>query len=151
VNALFCDRGTIYNVIKGDSAGLFRFKPGPDHKHILFTDSNIEDRDAFSSVATLTGDQILYVFGKEVGNVVVSGEILMGALDKLSAVQSSRAFSELVNWFQTNRVSKKKGPVKLSVAGAKAYPVYIVGLTIGGVDPELNTARFSIYAKTTGE
>lgn len=142
--SMFCDRGTVY-IVKGESSKGMYSVPGIEGKFTLINSMDIEEMDSFAAVATLDDQQIMYVFGKDTGNVKVAGEILLGTVGDNEGVGEIK---KMADWFEQNRVSKKSTPVRISIAGAGAMSVYVVGLVFGAVNTELNILPFAIIGKT---
>ena len=142
--SMFCERGTVY-VVKGSSSKGIYSVPGIDGTYTLINAIEIEEMDSFSTTATLDDQQILYVFGKDTGNVKITGSILIGPV---GANEGAGDIKALASWFSSNRVSKKSSPTKISIAGAGAMSVYPVGLVLGVMEPELNILPFAVICKT---
>lgn len=92
--------------------------------------------------ATLDDRRILYVFGTAWSELSVSGLMLLGDSstrgDQLTKVRT---------WVAENRVSRKKGPVSVSI-GTSGLDGYVVGLSLGEANGQNNTQSFSIEMLT---
>lgn len=91
---------------------------------------------------TLDDRRTLYLFGTAWNQVSVSGILLLGE-------NSTRGdqLSKLRDWYETNRVSVKRGPVKLSI-GTSGIEAYVVGLRLDQANPNTNTQMFTIEMMT---
>jgi hypothetical protein len=94
-------------------------------------------------VVTLDDKRTLYVFGSAWSETTIMGVLLLG--DNKSGGQQ---LSSLLGWYESNRVSKSKKAVELSLGG-KSIDAYIVGLRLEAANPAINTQGFSIMALTS--
>ena len=144
MSKMFCERGTVY-VVKGSAGQGLYSVPGLTGSYTLVNGMDVEEMDSFSTVATLDDQQIMYVFGKDTGNVKISGIILLGPA---GANKGTGDVKSLASWFSKVRVSKSNQALSVSIAGAGAMKVYIVGLVLGVPDAELNIMPFAVIGKT---
>jgi len=91
---------------------------------------------------TLDDKRTLYVFGTAWNSVSVSGLLLLGDASTRGAQLTS-----LVTWYNANRVSVKKGPVKVSL-GTTGIEAYVIGLGLSDANPKVNTQSFTINLLT---
>ena len=126
----------------GDNVGFFYIpslaaKKG-DGDALLITGVAPKKSDVVTPIITLENTRILYSFGANFGDISVSGLILLG-----KSGNPGGSLKTLVDFFESNRVSKKKSPTRVS--GPKtAWQVFFTGLQIGEADPVFNTQPFSI-------
>lgn len=138
-------RGCVYSVSSEGSGEGFYSVSGLTHGSssgngvILIHSVNTEDTDITSAVTTISGIRILYRFGKGVGNVRVTGQVLLGPAGSAS---SADAPSKLVDFYQTNRVSNKDTPTNVTLPGGKGLKVYFNSLVLGDTDPNTHTQPF---------
>lgn len=121
----------------GDNA--FR-RPGESTSPILLTSVEFNQVDITSQVPCLNNVKVFYSFGQNFGQVVISGEVLLGPLGDMSYAGVDR----LVSFFWRNRVSVKRKPVAVSVAN-NSYFVYLTGLRIGQVNPDFHIMPFVMF------
>ena len=159
---ILCDRGTVfYWVPKDKKSGepIYAIEGLTGTPGILVDGVVRTDTDAVAPITTLEGDQLLYVFGSAIGDVSITGIILLGKFSgKSSGFTSGKGtgkerVAQVVNWFNTNRVSKLESSVEISIAGAGAFDCFVTGLVVGKPDPERQILPFSIsgIAGTSGE
>ena len=94
---------------------------------------------------TLDDKRTLYVFGSAWSETTINGLLLLG--DNKS---QGKALGSLLDWYESNKISRRKSPVKLSV-GSKSINAYVVGLRLADANPTINTQSFSIIALTGDE
>jgi hypothetical protein len=136
-------RGCIFLVpATGSGKGFYSLQPSiasSADSPVFIQGVTLNDNDLIAPVKTLDNMKVIYTFGQDFGNVTIQGEILLGP-------DSSKAggVAALVEWFTTNRVSKSKSAVSVSLPGRVAYKFYPYGLGIGAVDPEHHIQAFAI-------
>jgi len=91
---------------------------------------------------TLDDKRILYVFGTAWNEVSVAGVLLLG-----EARTRGDQLTKLINWYEQNRVSKKRAAVRVSL-GTTGLSAYVVGLRLDQADPVFNKQMFSIHMLT---
>jgi len=92
---------------------------------------------------TLDDQRSLYVFGTAWNEASIQGMLLLG-----DANTKGQQLEQLVSWYNENRVSKKKGPIELSL-GTTGVDAYVVGLRLEAADPNYNKQMFSILLLTS--
>ena len=107
----------------------------------LFTGYTLNEQEIVAKNSCLNDQRVMYTFGKGFGDIVINGEILMGA-----PISNSKAEADLLKFYEDNRVSKKKKDhLTLSVASeSKVIPFYLVGVSIVGYNVELEILNFRI-------
>lgn len=125
-------KGTAFYKVEGLTTGQ---KKNP----ILITGVTVKDSDVVMPVITLENTKILYTFGSDFGEVVISGLILLGSAD-----DKSQAMGDLIKFFQEKRVSKSKNTVKVSGPSKSSWAIFLNGMTIGDADPTYNIQTFAI-------
>lgn len=91
---------------------------------------------------TLDDKRTLYVFGSAWNNVEVAGMLLLGESGTRGA-----QLDALVSWYNQNRVSERRAPVRLSL-GTASLNAYVVGLRTAQADPKFNTQNFTLQMVT---
>ena len=144
----FASRGCVYAVPTDSGKKLYNlegFKTGgTDKSVVLLTGLELVARDLIMPVNTTVNFQVLYVFGRDFGNVQVSGEILLGADASAAKVNA------VVSWFEANRVGSKSTPVKFSL-GDKAFKLYLHGMILGTPDAQYNIQPFAFIGTQVGK
>jgi hypothetical protein len=137
----FPGKGCIYtyDVGSGGGPGFYSLAGLPNGKDsvILIQGVDVSVSDLIAPQTTLDDKRFLYLFGKDFGNVVINGLILLGPRGS-----SAQAYKNITQWFRLARVSENKKPVNVSLPGNTAIKVYIHGLLLGSVDPEFHTQQF---------
>lgn len=137
-------RSSAYKITGGKLGNIF--KKGVSGGAIaLIGDVAIIDKDIALPVVCTDDYRAVYSFGKNFGQASISGTIFMGPLGAKCGGKS-QLLKQLVAAFKSDRISKKKKPLKLSVAGAEAWPIYPLELELNGVKGEYNSIDFSIDA-----
>jgi hypothetical protein len=130
-------RGAVYKAISGK---VNKFKITPDFRKTsgkyatLFTGYNIAEQEIVAQAACLNDLRVMYTFGKGFGNIQVTGEMLLGAPEANSSIESS-----LYDYYNKNRVSKLKAPISISLGAGGSIKFFLIGLNINqyNVDYEL--------------
>jgi len=143
---LFSTRGCVFHVPMGagPSGEGFYSVEGLSHgtrssniyAPILIKGVPHEDKDIIAPVTTLNGKQIIYRFGKGLGNVSIEGELLLGPGGHTDT------YGDLVTFFEENRVAVRDEPVTVSMPGGRGIKVYLQRLSIARVDPNHHTQDF---------
>ena len=102
----------------------------------------LEFNEIVQPTTTLDDKRVLYVFGTAWNNISVSGILLLGEQDT-----RGDQLTKLISWYNENRVSVKREPVKVSL-GTAAVDAYVTGLRLGQANPKTNTQMFSIVMVT---
>lgn len=92
---------------------------------------------------TLDDKRVLYLFGSAWNDLSVSGVLLLG-----ESSTRGEQLTKLIQWYNENRVSKKRGPVSLSL-GTTGIDAYVTGLRLDQANSQTNTQNFSIQMVTT--
>lgn len=137
----FPSRGCIYKVDSGGggSSAFISLNPaltGSGNSPIILDSASITQKDLVVPKPTLGDMKIMYSFGEDFGDVQVRGTILLGEVG-----QSSSGFSPVSSYFESNKASKKKAPISVSV-GQKAFNFYLSTLVVGEIDAQFNIQRF---------
>lgn len=136
-NNFLSSRGAVYKAISSKAS---KFKITPDFREsnekyaTIFTGYNLQEQEIVAQAACLNDLRVMYTFGKGFGNISVNGEMLLGAPEANSAIESS-----LYDYYNTNRVSKLKGPISISLGAGGSINFFLIGLNINqyNVDYEL--------------
>ena len=129
----------------GQASGFYEVQPAiPDSSQskALILGIPLEFQEIVQPTTTLDDKRVLYVFGTAWNNVTVSGILLLGEQDT-----RGDQLSKLIQWYNENRVSKKKAPVKVSL-GTAGIDAYVIGLRLDQANPQNNTQMFSILMVT---
>jgi hypothetical protein len=128
---------------KVGSVSVGGFPEGSENAPILLTDCMPTKKDLVLPVTTLTNKKVLYTFGTDFGSITFNGLILLGPV-----ASPTDGISKVNEWFEENRIGNKKtsAPISISFVGKGAAKAYIVGLTFGKSEPNINAIPFSITA-----
>lgn len=144
MSEFLCARGTVVNGLPKNSAGIYAVSGLESKKGaypLLITGISWNKRDILLPVACLNGVKVLYSFGESFGDVVVRGQILLGPQAGKGGTSHVQG---LVDWFQGNRSSKSKKPVKLSILRSGAVRAYLNSLQIAEADPQNHVLNFAM-------
>ena len=109
---------------------------------VLFTGVQISQQDVVGRTLCMDNIKILYSFGRNFGDVAITGEILLGNFDDASKAQTTiKNFSD---FFWQYRVSNYLLPVTVSLL-KETYLVYLEGLSIGAIDPQTHIMPFMMH------
>lgn len=139
----FTARGCVYTVKgKGGGKGWYALEPeikSAADQPVLLMSVNTLDGDLVSPVSTLDNTRILHSFGAAWGSININGMILLG-----ESGGQPQGVSRVIEWFEANRVSKRKSAVSVSMPGGKAYKMFVTGLGISEADPQFNLQMFVV-------
>lgn len=105
---------------------------------IILTNFHLKFKDYVTPVDCLDDLRILYSFGKTFGEVSIMGVAFLGCS------KSGASLSAVNSWFESNRVSNKKSPVSVSIAGKVKAKAYITELTYSDVNSVQQSIGFTI-------
>ena len=138
-------RGRVYTFRQGDNnqgVGFYKLEPAissPGGSKVIIQGADIGGSDITQAVSTLDSKHILYVYGETWDQVTIQGQILLGQDNAAAALESVK------KWFETNRVSKKQGPVKLSTGSSGGqYEIMVLKLRLGTPDPATHIQPFTL-------
>lgn len=127
----------------GGLEGLFN-KADSKNGIALITNVDIQDKDIALTVVCTDDFRALYSFGRDFGRASVHGTAFFGGKGTEGCDSSDAILKELVDGFQSVRLSKRQEPCKLSIAGAGAWKMYPVSLELKDANGELNSLNFTI-------
>lgn len=138
-------RGEVYRVNPVEGSGDTGFyyipdlqaKKGPGDALLIMSVSP-QKSDVVAPIITLENTRILYSFGANFGNITISGMILLG-----KSGTPGESLKTLVDFFESNRVSKKSSPIDVS-GPSTAWKVFLTGLSIGEADSVNNSQSFAL-------
>jgi hypothetical protein len=129
----------------GSNGGFYELEPqiedASDSKAIIMGVS-LEFLEIVQPTTTLDDKRLLYLFGTAWNDLSVPGMLLLG-----DHTTKGSQLSKLLSWYNSNRVSKRKGPVSVSLGDA-GLDAYVVGLSVGTANPNNNTQTFVIRLVT---
>lgn len=129
----------------GRTSGFYDLSPripDTDGSKALVLGIPIQFREIVQPTVTLDDKRALYVFGTAWNDVSVTGLLLLGGANTRGALLQT-----LINWYNTNRVGARRGPVRVSM-GTSGMDAYVTGLTLGAANPQFNTQQFNISLLT---
>lgn len=139
-----CARGTVVNGLPTSTPGIYSVAGLESKKGdypLLIDAITFDKKDSLLAVACLNNVKVVYSFGEAFGDVVVRGTLLLGPL---TSNVGTRHLQSLIDWFQANRVSASKAPVKMSIARQGAIRAYLNALRIAEPNPQFHTQAFVI-------
>ena len=145
MSAFFAARGCVYAVKTEQSGGKGWFTVdglarGPETSPTLIQGIELSAASLVQPVVALDNSKYLYTFGVDFSSITVFGEILLGP----AGAGSPEGLKKVENFFKTRQVAVSKTPVIVSAPGVKGWAVYLTGLQIGRVDPELHVQPFAL-------
>lgn len=109
---------------------------------VLIMSVTLDFQEIVQPVATLDDKRLLYLFGTAWNDVSVAGLILLG-----DSSTKGKGLTDLVDWYNNNRVSELEGPVDVSL-GTTSLSAYVVGLSLGEANPDVHSQSFVIRLVT---
>lgn len=140
---IFPSRGCTYSITDAEGGGDGHYNVdglkalAGDAGYVLITNVSPTSLDTVQKVQTLGGRNILYTFGKAMGDIQIQGELLLGEVSK-----KSTGLQHIKDWFDSFRVSKLESTIQVAVGEGNIYEVALTSLTFGHPDPEFNTVQF---------
>lgn len=113
---------------------------GSKESPILIDGVDLVDRDIIYPVTTVENLKVIYTFGTDYGEVTINGTCLLGSA---AVAGGGGSFSSVKAYFETNRISRTRRPIKVSLPGTRAYNVYLRDFGVGMPDPQFNIQPFS--------
>jgi hypothetical protein len=142
---LIPSKGCVYYAHKSRAgSGFYDLNPplrGTAEAPILIDGVDGGDQDIVFPVVTLDDKKFLYTMGEDFGRISITGMALLG-----KAEQGGKAFSTVVSYFNSHRVSKSKEPITVSYPGNVSHKVYPYALIVAKPDPEFHIQYFQIQA-----
>ena len=129
----------------GRSTGFYEMDPPIPHaedSRALILGIPIGFQEIVQPSVTLDDKRTLYVFGTAWSQLTVNGILLLGQSSTKGA-----QLDELISWYEENRVSEKRAPIRISL-GTTGLNAYVVGLRTTDANPQFNTQNFSILMMT---
>lgn len=94
--------------------------------------------DIGAPIVALDDYKAIYKFGSNFSRLEIQGKVYVGKDGK------SGSLSTLESFFQSNRLSKKTSPVKVSIASSAAYFAYLLNLEYSQPDLDFGIITYSI-------
>lgn len=137
-------RGCVLTINGSGGSGGYEiegFPRGTEGAPIILTEASANFKDLVLPVTTLSNTKILYTFGSDFGDANFSGIIFLG-----KAGESAGTLSDVKSFYDANSVGNKKSasPVNVSLNGQEVISVYIIGLSFGRPNAELNFIPFTL-------
>lgn len=125
----------------GGGSGFLKLKPAlpeSDGGRAIIQATPITLREIIQPSVTLNDKRTIYVFGSAWAEGSVSGVLLLGKDGTGGGIAGA-----LQSWYESNRITKSKGPITISIADA-SYQGYLIGMSFGESMPEFNKQGFSL-------
>lgn len=118
---------------------------------ILLDDFLLGSTDNAIPKSALEDKHAVYLYGKTFTPAELSGTIYLGCKDTndSNGEKSKTSINTVKKWFNENRVSKTKKPIKISLLNNNKYQVFIISLQFSNPDPKFNAVKFIIKGYTT--
>lgn len=129
----------------GPSSSFYRLEPEIDNapgSRALVLGVPLNFVEIVQPTTTLDDKRVLYLFGTAWNDISVAGILLLG-----NSSTGGKQLTVLLNWYAANRVSHKRGPVRVSL-GDTGVDAYVVGLKLEQAEAKANTQMFSIQMVT---
>lgn len=130
-------RGCVYCVRRGSAAYEIDGLNSASCPPIIITGVSPSPSDVVMPALTFGGQSRLFVFGKNMGPVIISGISLLGP-----RANSDNAL-RVARFFEEKRVSNSRSTVKISGPDG-AFKAFITGYSPGGADLEYNILPFTL-------
>lgn len=139
---LIPSKGCVFSVRRDGGASFYALSPelkGSEENPILIDGPDSTDQDNVFAVSTLDEKQFIYTFGEDLGNVAISGRILLGPVQS-----GGRGLQPLMDYFKRNRLSASGKPISVDFPGGSAAKVALTALSLGKPDPEFHIQVFAL-------
>jgi len=128
----------------GGGGGFLKLLPdlpeASDGGRCVIRSTPITLREIVQPSVTLDDTRKIYVFGSAWAEGNVTGLMLLGR----DGAGGGALAAAMRDWYDTNRISKKKSdPLTISVADAH-YSAYLTGMAFGETNPDNNTQGFTL-------
>lgn len=134
----------------GSGVGLYSVESLPvtagDGGRIIISGVSMELREIVQPSITLDDVRTLFYFGSGWNQISVNGLLLLGPGQGSSGGQ---ILATLQNWYDSNRVSASNQAVTISLGAGGPFTSYVIGLSLGSVDPTFCKQAFTINALTS--
>lgn len=102
----------------------------------------LDFQEIFQPSTTLDDKRVLHLFGTAWNELSLAGMLLLG-----DYTTRGEQLSELISWYNENRVSQRLKPIAVSL-GTAGIDAYVVGLSLSQANPVNNTQMFSVRLVT---
>jgi hypothetical protein len=138
-------KGCVYAVGGRGGGGFYELSPrlraSGGGGAILMDGVDGGESDAIFQVKTLDRKKFIYVFGDDFGEISIRGIALLG-----KSSTGGNTFNAVKSYFDSNRISKKRGPIKVSLPGSSSMRCYLHQLSIGAPDAQFHAQPFIFRA-----
>jgi hypothetical protein len=126
----------------GGSVALVRLDPAVDWagQRSIVTRVSIAQRGNHQFLHTLGNELYVYAFGDRVGQMTLAG--LCGV--PCGAADAPHGLEQLNAWYRENRVSRRQGPVRVTLGANTAFDAFVDGVSLEVVDPGLRLGAFTL-------
>lgn len=112
---------------------------GWDGQRALITRVTVSLRGNFQCLHSVGNQVFIYAFGDRVGEMTISGLAASGSCQS----DPSHGLEDVLAWYGQNRISRRSGPVRVSLGVRTAFDGFVTGLTLDASDPNLHLVSFS--------
>ena len=131
---IFAVRGCYFKIGSSNSSG-YALSPSIGFDPIIYGPVVHNGRDIVSGVPCFNQKRMLYKFGKDFGNITISGKLILGPVNS-----SAQGEGALRSWYESNRGNN----AAISSVFGNAVSFVVNGISIGGIDNEYNILDFTI-------
>ena len=124
----------------GNRNPYYSISPSLDIGYPTLYDSVVRGgRDIVTGVPCFNDKRVIYIFGKDFGDVRINASVLLGSAEHTDAAEAG-----LMNWWHTARSASSGKPMSISTLGGGATRYLIQGIGLGGVDAQYNILKVAL-------
>jgi hypothetical protein len=100
------------------------------------------------------GDVYIYVFGDRIGRLELKGISFSqrcSGREGPREVEEPHGFERLYEWYQRNRIARRRKPVRVILGRSLAIDGFLTSLVQTGEDPETRAVRFTLQLSLLGQ
>lgn len=135
-------KGCVFVPQRREGQGWYRLEglESGGENPIILVGAQLTDSDVVFPTVALGGLQVVVVFGRQIGDVQIIGNVLCG-----EDGTGGSSFGRVKSFFEGKRVSASKSPVSLSLPGGLNYKICLHGLGLSEPDGQYNIQPFILY------
>ena len=137
-------KGRIH-VIGDQPSGFYAIDPmieDAEGSKALILGVPLQFQEIVQPTTTLDDRRLLYLFGTSWNSISLAGLLLLG-----DSSTKGEQLTKLLQWYNQNRVSVKRGPISVSL-GSTAVDSFVVALSLGQANSENNSQMFTVEMVT---
>ena len=106
----------------------------------IIDEISIAQQENVQFLYTLGGAVFVYSFGQQIGDLTISGV----SFNSRCADGSSHGILRILDWYNENRISQRRAPVRVSIGNANPFNGFVVSMQARLADTKRWTIRYSI-------